>query len=682
MIRHALALLVGLALAVSVPSQSSYVLEVNRPEAGHFWAVGPMPIDTPPILVGDKGVMAYRLNTFGEHSALYGIESFAEYLPEGGLVKLEPAKGDDAQRVALFWAHPAVLDDPSAIAGSVAVAKTKAGPPTWTNVDDGEHRKRFRAIHDCGAHWVVLWFDVFARSPVVHVAGFIARKDRQLELDVPVELTFGETISFPTERHHGGTLKLQKGAIRGTVDLDRGAIYPVRFTLLCTIQPPPNYDSADTYQPERLDDLDEFALKAGADGPRYFMPKGWSGEWMGVVPPLDTEAGIALAAGAHRDWLGDHRMSDLRPWASEPAASQGGSQNSLALTWYAPLFVPIRHRPQEVHLWSSDDWAQRPVYLFDPGTPNPIVNVRQYGATVASRQIFEADLTIGGQQYPRFQTRGAVVVNRPDGRKDVRTAPDELHTADMPLIAAFLSTGDPVCRWQLDGLRAIDLAQRQVSSGWRSNGRGEGRTGLSMALSAIAMGGDAKEQVMDHLLRRLGTAIDKADSNEFPADAVSRPIELFDDRRLRCRAPAFIPYEEAQLAYHCWVLYTLTRDERALDGAYRWGLTVAATLYRSQGRWWVPYAAHQKPDGEPLTTEELLIQPTYVHPSSWTLSWSAAGLRAFLKAAQRKGAMPEHAEYLERARLAVDWIDNAGVRNVEQLHQGLIGAKPATFPVR
>jgi hypothetical protein len=616
------------ALLITVICPAQITVEINSPPSGHFWATGPLPLDTAPILVGENGVMGYRLETLGEHSAIYGVEGFGELIDDEGVVVLKPATEADVE-VRLWGLHPAVLDDPAAIAGVVAIDGEKSIAPRWASILDGEHRKRFRATHDLGDYWCVLWFDVMARSPVVHVAGFIARKDRTPQRRVPVMLRFGEQISFPSQRLHQNDLKLDDGAILGEVDLEHGGIYPIRFTLLCQIQPPTDFNN-DTAPQVDLDDLDSEALSAGKGGPRYFLPTTWRGPWLGVTGVGRTSAGSDLAARGHQRWSAAHRMTDLRPWSSMPSSGQGGSQASLAMSWFAPVFAPIASRPHEVHLWSADDLALRPMLLFEPGTTDPVTGLLDRGASVASRQIFESSVDLGVQNYPKFKQRGVIPVNLPSGNQDFRTSGDELHYADLPAVAAFAMTNDPVVGWVLCALRGLDLAQRQTMAGWRSSGRGEGRVATSMLLSALCFGGEDLEATKAHLTRRLEVALDQASSKDLPVDAISRPLAYFNDGRLACEPPQIIAYEEAQCAYGFWLLYTQTGDQRAADAAYRFGLTVAATLYRENGRWRVPYAFHQQEDGTPLTDEQLRDQPRMVHPSSgWTLAWSGAGLAAF-----------------------------------------------------
>lgn len=661
------------ALLCSSVLVGQWTVELDRqPAAGHLWAVGPLPAGTAPILVGPGGVRAYRIETLGTHSALYGLETFAELVPDDGRIPLVPATKEDA--VALWWAHPAVLDDPSALAGQVVIGGHVSRGPKWSLVDDGEHRKRFRAVHDVGPYWLNLWLDVWARSPVVHVVGFVARKDRTLELDVPVAIAFGENIAFPLERLHGGRLSVLEGKLSGSIDLDRGTVYPLRFSLLCRRQPARVPGPATDADPP-LDDVDEAALAVGANGPSWFMPTEWPTEWLGARVTTPIAAGKRLAAGALESWRAPHRMSDLRPWASMPGASQGGSQPSLALTWFAPALVPARLRPQDVHLWSADDWALRPMLLLELDVPDPLDDLRELGATVASRQVFGIE-RIGDQVVPTFQTRGGVPVHLPTGNLDHRAPPDELHTADLPLVAAYAMTGDPLARWLLDAVRELDLAQRQVSSSWRSNGRGEGRTLSSMLLASRTMPESVRSEVVAHCLLRLATAVAKADTAHLPETAISRPIELYTDGRLRCRHPALIPYEEAQGAYGFWLLWEQTGDVAALDAAYRFGLTVAATLYQEGGAWRVPYACSQNEDGRPLSSTELR-NPELVHPSTWAIHWAGCGLRALIDASVEREVPPEHEAFIERARAAVAWIDAQPLTKVEEIHQALYGARVA-----
>ena len=671
--RAAQRILTALAL-LSAPTAAQWTVDADLPKSGHVWAVGPLPVSAPDVLVGPHGVRAYRLETLGEQCAIYGLETFAEFVD--GPIELEP--GTDADGIALWWAHPAVLDDPAAVAGRVSIDGQPSKGAQWTIVQDGEHRKRFRAVHDTGAHWAVLWCDVFARSPVVHVAGFVARKDRQLQRDVELSLEFGEQLAFPWERLHGGRLRLEDGGIRGSIDLERGGVYPLRFSLLCRRQPgvigPPVAGDAP------LDDLDELAIEAGKRGQRWFVPLEWPGEWLGVDLTGRPQAGADLAQGALEAFREPHRMTDLRPWASMPGASQGGSQPSLGLTWFAPALVPAELRPADVHLWSAEDWALRPMHLLEPGTSNPVAKLHRFGATVASRQVYGIE-RIGRQVVPMFQTRGGLDVHLPSGNVDQRMPPDELHTADGPLIAAYALTGDPLCRWLLDSVRELDLAQRQVSSGWRSNGRGEGRTVSSMLLAARTMRADVRAEVVEHCLLRLETAIASADTASLPSDAISRPIELYTDNRLRCQHPALIPYEEAQGAYGWWLLYQDSGDARALRAAYRFGLTVAATLYQDGDAWRVPYACTQLEDGQPLTDKQLR-DPVTAHPSTFPILWSGCGLRALVNAAAELDVPEEHAPFVDRARAALAWIDGRELGHVEEIHQALHRARYAPRPVR
>ena len=657
----------------------AYEVEVQRPDNGHFWAIGCLPSDAPALLLGPGGERAYRLQDMNGHSAIYAFEAFGEAM-EGDIITLGPVT--EGQPYLPFSAHPAVLDDPSAITGEVHINDAVFNTPTFELVHDTDFRKRFKSVHDCGDCYVIIWYDVFARSPVVHCAGFIASKDRRELIDLDIVIDFGEPIAFPLERQHGGKLVHHNNRLEGRIDIDRGAVYPIRFTLLCENQPPKPQTDADYANPKfdkvPMDDLSSAANEAGASGRRWFQLTNWDKPWLGIRSEFGNEIAKRIAQTGLDRWQAPSDMYDLRPWALLANGGQGGAQPALSLSWFAPAMVPLQYRPHDVHLWSADDWALRPWLLFDPGTTNPIVNIRQYGGTTSNRQIHESGLSIGGQVYPKFRTNGVVSVPVSNNRS-FRTTGDELHASDGPLVTAYALTGDPVVEWILINLRELDFAQRRVSSGWRSNGRGEGRANSSMLMNAQMFGGEALEDTHVHLLKRLDTALSEADTQ--PSEgAVCLPIDTYVDGRLRCQSPCWVPYQEAQLTYGCWLLWTSTQDKKALAATYRWGLTVATSLYQeSDGSWRVPYAVYHVPDGSALPREQLASDTDQVHPSKFPIWWSGSGLKAYLLAAQEMGRPAEHEVYYQRALKAVRWLDKTGTNRIEEIHQGAIGAKLIGF---
>lgn len=662
------ALLCAIFAASLAAQPQVYTIDVEAPEAGHFWAVGPLPIDAPPVLVGLKGARAYRLETLGDHSAIYGFEGLGE-LATAEPITMVGAESTDG--IPQWWPHPAVMDDLTQLQGSVVVDGHPSRTIDLTHEQRGEFRQRFRAVHDCGPYVAVFWLDIYARSPAVQVAGFVAAKDRATHRDIKLEIGFGEPISFPTARLHGGRLDLRRGAIAGDIDLDRGAIYPIRLTLLCQYAPPPSFGPE---PPSSLDELTKAALVAGKDGPRWFAPMGWGSEWLGVVPTADTAYGRQQAQRGQVDYLRPHAMHDARPWASAVNANQGGAQAGLGAAWWLPALVRNDYQPHAVHLWCAEDWMLRPVHV---SVPDPVPLPLPKASTVG-RQVYDA--VPGVPDAIRYRRSGEVAVHLSNGQIDYRTPHDEQHMADMPLLAAYALTGDPVVAWTLDSLRAVDLAQRRPIAGWRNGPRGEGRTASSMLMAARMRGGDALDAVRAHLLGRLQTANRLASTAGLPVDSVSRPLHLQTDPRIYCQKPASVPYEEATLAWSSWLLYRSTGDAVALDSAYRYGLAVAVTLSQDGGGWRVPYAVFQDPAGAALTQDQL-NGDTYAHRSEWPIWWAGEGLRALVASAAMREVPADHAEFVERARLALAWLDSQPAPSLDQAHHALHGVAVPVAPV-
>lgn len=654
------ALLCAIFAASLAAQPQVYTLDVDAPSAGHFWAVGPLPIDAPPVLVGLKGARAYRLETLGDHSAIYGFESMGE-LMDGGPVTM--VKAEDTDGVPRWWPHPAVMDDLTELQGKVSIDGHATKSVAMTHEQKGEFRQRFKAVHDCGPYVAVFWADVYARSPVVQVSGFVAARDRDTHRDIKVEVGFGEPIAFPESRLHGGRLDLHRGAIAGQIDLDRGAIYPLRLTLLCAYAPPPQFGPE---PPSSLDELTKAAILAGSDGPRWFSPTAWDREWLGVVPTVGTGFGRRLAQGAQETFQQPHGMTDMRPWASAPNANQGGAQNGLGASWWLPALVPTEFQPHAVHLWCAQDWMLRPVHV---AVPDPVALPLPRASTVG-RQVYDAVPEMPAAI--RYRTRGEIPVHLSNGNTDWRTPHDEQHMADMPLLAAYALTGDPVVAWTIDSLRAVDLAQRRPIAGWRNGPRGEGRTASSMLMAARLRDADVLAAVEAHLLGRLNTANRLSSTAGLPVEAPGRPLHLQTDPRIYCQKPASVPYEEATLAWSSWLLWRSTGDQAALESAYRYGLAVAVNLYQDGDEWRVPYAVFHDPAGGALTDAQL-HDPTYVHASTWPIWWAGEGLRALVASASLLEVPDEHAQFVERAQLAIEWLDRQPAPSVDEAHHALHG---------
>ena len=187
----------------------------------------------------------------------------------------------------------------------------------------------------------------------------------------------------------------------------RGGVMPFRFSLL--------------WRSVKDDDLTHEAIEAARGGQRWFMPTGWEGKWLGADPVFGTAFGVRTAERAFDgldNVFGDAGPYDPRPYASAPNANQGGAQNSLGVSWWAPAFVPQRLRPQEVHLWCAQDYAFRPVHLLTPGTPDPItLDLLPPRRTDTSERLDTVDRqvygtsSLGDMVLPRHATKGLIRVD-------------------------------------------------------------------------------------------------------------------------------------------------------------------------------------------------------------------------------------------------------------------------------
>jgi len=291
-----------------------------------------------------------------------------------------------------------------------------------------------------------------------------------------------------------------------------------------------------------------------------------------------------------------------------------------------------------------------------------------------ARQIHGDGFNLGGQLYPSYQTKGSQRIALPNGKADVRSGHDEQHFTDASLLAAYAMTGDPTCRWLIDSHRGLDLAQKRPAAGWRNGARGEGRPMTWIVNAAALVGGDQGAALRRLSLLRLNNANDLATSVSIPADRQVRPLNAFSDPRLHCQQPAFVPYEEASLAWGAWRLWQTTGERVALESAYRYGLAVATQLLidPATGSWSVPYGVYQNPDGRPWTSEQLR-DPSIVHSSGWTIWWSGCGLRALVASANELGTRPGDEEFVDSARRALAWLDSQDPPSIDQAHHALHG---------
>lgn len=654
------------------------IVDIDPPDEGHFYAFGPLPRDTPDVVMGPRGIRAYRVLDCGAHSSLFALESFAEYIPADGRVPLVALPPETP--VPGYFVHPAVAqkDDKSIGFDEIVGALQLDGRPATPRIvheNAGEGSRivqRFRVEWETDTAWAVVWAWVMARSPTVQCSAAIIRKDRRAE---PVEFRFefGEEVELPPSCAWP-TVDAGGRVLEGLAQLERGGVFLFRFAIHCRTG---------------LDDmLTAQANEANAGGFRWFMPTTWpAGSWQGVSPRFGTELGRdELFHALDRLETAHTRQPDgygPRPFGPAANSNQGGAHDGLGVAWWIPLFQPAAMQPQEVHLWAAQDAAARPVHLLEPGTSYPIrpETILAVDAT-AERQIF-ARTSLDDQVVPKFATKGAIPVVLDNGATDFRTATDEQHLADAMLVATYCATGDPGLRWVIESHRALDLAQRRVVAGWSNLSRGDARTITSMLLADRATRGAADPAVVDHCLRRFRTFLGHTPGPADP-EAPVRPGRAQTDGRLSCESPAFVVYEEALLAWACWQLAESTDgDDRvdALFAAARFGVAVASSLYfdPATGRWSAPYAMTHFPSGESLPMADRAPTSRYVHPTEWGLEWAGAGLRAAVFAAREIdetiGGAPVSwwEEHLANARLAVAQLDAVERPTLDRAHSAAWG---------
>lgn len=631
------------------------------PDGAHIWATGPLPASAPGVLRGQNNIMAYRLEKLTDEVALYGVEAFGHTLPADGKVMLEPVP--DNTPLPEWWLPPSVSGDITELLPHTLVNRRGEDleKRKLTHTEKGEFRNVFRLVQHWEEHAMVTMFVFKARSPVVECESLLISKTGEPE-HIEMEMRFVERVVLRNEGIYGDALRPMGDGLRGSIQLDQSAPFWFSFAVLCSIGNP----SGDTM----LDDLTVMANEAAEFEERHFVPLEWDGEWMGVGLDLESFREVSREMGIRGfRWLTDPNRieNDVPPFASYPGANQGGGQPSLGGTFFAPCFAPIMYRPHQFMFANARDYAMRPIHLFENllGDIRPVSELPA-GATTARRQIIEADVELEGDQtyLPFEDSQGTRYARLANGQVDLRTAHDVQHQADLALVAYYLMTGSKIAKALMVSQSTLDLAQRQATAGWRSNGRGEGRYAFCAIEMAKAIGGQRKADILTHLERRLDTALAESATKNVDPQMPVRPVELYMSGGLSCQTPALIPYEEAQLAWAAWKLYKETESGTALSAAHRFGLTVASQLYFENGQWKIPYAVSFMDDGRAPSHAELR-DVRYVHPSDFPIWWAMVGLRALVYSAE---LIDTPTEVVEHARAAIEWLDMQETLSLDKLH--------------
>ncbi|MEO0478432.1 MAG: hypothetical protein AAF196_03030 [Planctomycetota bacterium] len=593
-----------------------------------------MPLDAPDVLVGKRGVRAYRVHELGEHSAIYALESFAELLPRQdpkspSVVELQ-LRGPETEAekaVPGFWIHPAITDDLRQIVPHVVVTDRILTPTATRVAIDSKVLKRYRLEFANETYAVVVWLDLRPRSPVVEFSAIVLRRDRKANGLTQVILGFGEPVRHKGEVHRSGW-------VQDVLSLDTAGVGVLRGAILCQSRTIKGAD-AEAYD---LDDATVDALAAAEQGPFFGFPTRWPGDWL-LAPVPDIDPSLANEQKGHliQRWLSQGE----RPHTSQPHPHAPGNQASFGVSYFLPFLGEPRPEITRALLWNAEDWLDRPVHFQRRGTVSDPVRFIAGMRTKSRRPYTDR----GANEFQRLgipPVPGLSELRRRKGH-------DDEHAADMPLLAAYALTGDPVLRWCMRSHLGMDLNQIQLALSSAGKGRAEGRVGINMLASGVLLGGQDLALVVAHLEKRVRDARAQQDRH-------GGPIGIENDPRTHADLPAHTPYEEAQAAYAFWTLYQVSGSEVAKDAAWTAASLVADSIFLEDGRPWVPYRVSLD-----AIASELNLSSSKVHPGEW-IHWSAPAFGVFLDLA------PSDDRRRAKVEGAVEWLRSKPMRRLSDLH--------------
>lgn len=663
-----------------------YWVTIKIPRSkGHFWATFTLPSNLEDALVGPFGGYAYKMYNHTEDHATYAYESFGELFSDDIYPDIQNSLGRGRYRQVKVPFIPKLTDEklPDFVASPAIGSPEEVKDLIPKNFGFNQHNMSFKGItllseskahRSFGLRWLgpthaaVAEFTIFARSPVVRVSGIARRLDMRSSRD-SMFIEMAEEIQFVnTEgREELGFDSYQDDfqgdwVGTGTAVFDTGSLFPFRFQILAQKDSKPDSDGEiDTF----LQDIHKHSIEAARDARGFFrgMPVTWPGKWFG-------EEVITHYSKPHSSYVNLYEIGsnfgflDRRHWASELGAGQGGSQNSFGPIFTSPVFSNPSPRVIDFLEYCVEDWALRPVHVFEPGSVMTPISLSRSEVTTNNRQIHYASKDL---VYPDF---------RPEGKSEImqRTGHDEQHYADAPLQTAYALTADYGMRVVMQSNMHMDLHQRRVKSGWSNNGRGTGRTMMGMVNNAICLP-EYREVVYSHIQEMTVNLGNNWAGKDMPEENPVRVIAPITDGRLQCKQPAWGPWEEAQAAYGFMRAYEMYGDKSFLHWAFILGRANNHAAWEELGKWWKPYRLYADPEGKSLQ-EKLSISSELTHFGGVWIWWCLIADKVFLRANSILQEATE--EELDRSRKVLDFMRVQDPADFVDAHMSL-ESRPTPF---
>ena len=632
-----------------------YAVRFQAPARGHFYATISLPMSAPQYLVGDRGIRATRMRALGDHNYIYAIEGFADVLNpklihEGGetmMVEMDLRPAGEEFTPNPWVLHDAVRDDFAELVPEITIGGESVTGIAIKPVDESITHKRLSIEVMTKSYGMVMYPDLMARSPIVEMPGLVRRLDGKAAGIVRIGMTFGEPVIG--RDLIGVEQQEDMRAIGFVVSLDTAEYAPFRLALLCQSAGISEVQALQE-DPEALDIYTLEALGAAKSGPFFGILQEWEGDWL-----LSPIAKGQFASAETTKLIAAYKQGDARnrkrPHASPDHPHAAGNNNAYGVT-YSCFWSHAFPEVVQALLWNAEDYMRRPVHYCEPGTAaTPVDPAKHPKLWTKARAPYEGR---GPAAFHHVQ----LGLDRLPGKSELygRKGHDDQHFADMPLLAAYALTGDPLLEHVMRSHLGMDLCQIQTKLGTSGNGRAEGRVGINMLVAGVLLGGDDFERVVNHLGDRYVNAGRRQTE-------LGGPLGLANNRS-NCDLPARTPYEDAQAAYAFWQFGRLKalayshRGKLENKAALRSAEVVVDSLYEEDGEWFVPYrVSHDAGEAE------LSSDSPKVHPGRW-FGWSAQALKVFLELAEAND--PRRA----KVEAALTWWKDQPIRRLSDLHLG------------